>query len=166
MASRWRRIWRGYGADPLHLLALLACFAVAGYVALRLGHEPTLVRMLLWFAAAVVGHDLVLFPLYALADRSVSAALVAIRRRGVERHPMVWPLNYLRVPLIGAGLLLLIFFPGIVQQGQSTYRSATGQSQQPFLARWLLLSAAMVAISAVVYALRLRRVRASARTGD
>jgi hypothetical protein len=59
-----------------------------------------------------------------------------------------------------------MFLPGIVKQGAPTYAAATGQTQQPFLARWLLLSAAMFAISAVVYALRLRHVRLTARTSD
>jgi hypothetical protein len=162
VASRWREIWRGYGADPLHLLALLACFGLAGYASLHVVHESTVVRMSVWFAGAVVGHDLVLFPLYAMADRTLSSALDAVRGRRAGPGPLLSPLNHLRVPAAGAGLLLLIFFPGIVRQGQPTYLSATGQTQQPFLARWLLLSAAMFAISAVVYALRLRRARRSA----
>jgi hypothetical protein len=163
VASLWRRIRRGYGADPLHLLALLACFAVAGYVVLRVVHEPTAVRMLVWFAAAVVGHDLVLFPLDALADRSLSA-LAAVGRRNTGHRPVVSPLNHLRVPAAGAGLLLLMFFPGIVQQGRSSYLAATGQTQQPFLARWLLLTAVLFGVSAIAYALRLRHARTSART--
>jgi hypothetical protein len=160
VATVARRIWRAYGAEPLHLLALLACFGLAGFVALRLSHEATAVRMLVWFAGAVIGHDLVLFPLYALADRSMSAALTAVARRRTGRVPAVPPLNYLRAPAAGAILLLLLFLPGIVQQGRSTYLDATGQTQQPFLARWMLLSAAMFLVSAVTYAWRLRRVRA------
>ena len=31
-----RRLLRWYGAGPLNLLALLACFALAGYAAVRL----------------------------------------------------------------------------------------------------------------------------------
>ena len=32
-----RRLTRWYGANPLHLLALLACFALAGYAATKFG---------------------------------------------------------------------------------------------------------------------------------
>ena len=158
MRSLLGRVGRTYGANPLHLLALLACFALAGYVALRLAHEPLLVRMLIWFLGAVVAHDLVLFPLYALADRSIMAALRALwPRRGTAG--LIPPLNYIRVPALGAGLLFLLFFPGIIRQGQATYLAATGQTQQPYLARWLLLTAAMFAVSAVTYAIRLRQAQ-------
>jgi hypothetical protein len=153
------RVGRIYGANPLHLLVMLACFALAGYVALRLTHEPALVRMLIWFLGAVVAHDFVLFPLYAFADRSLAAALRALwPRRGTAA--LVAPLNYIRVPALGTGLLFLLFFPGIIRQGQATYLGATGQDQQPYLSRWLLLTAAMFAASAVTYAIRLRQAQA------
>ncbi len=153
---------RAYGANPLHLLALLASFAVAGYAAAHLVHQSAFVRILGWVLAAVIGHDLILFPLYALADRSLRAGLGALwpRRGALARVP---PLNYVRVPALGAGLLLLVFLPGIIRQGRSTYEAATGQTQQPFLDRWLLLTGAMFALSALVYAVRLRRLPASER---
>jgi hypothetical protein len=108
-----------------------------------------------WFLAAVIGHDLVLFPLYALADRSLTAALAAMRNRRAGPSPRVSPLNYLRVPTLAAGLSLLLFFPGIIQQGKATYSAATGQSQEPFFGRWLLLVAALYGFSALAYATRL-----------
>jgi hypothetical protein len=52
-------------------------------------------------------------------------------------------------------LTLLVFLPGIIEQGGPAYRAATGQTQDGFLSRWLLLTAAMFAVSAVVYAIRL-----------
>ncbi len=150
----FRRLTRAYGANPLHLLALLACFALAGIVATHLAGDPLVVRMLVWFLAAVIGHDLVLFPLYALADRSLAGVLRVLPTLRRNRTAVVAPLNYLRIPALGAGLLLLLFLPGIIQQGQQTYLSATGQTQQPYLDRWLLLTAALFAASAVVYAVR------------
>jgi hypothetical protein len=108
-----------------------------------------------WFLAAIIGHDLVLFPLYALADRSLTAALAAMRNRRAGPSPRVSPLNYLRVPTLAAGLSLLLFFPGIIQQGKATYSAATGQSQEPFFGRWLLLVAALYGFSALAYATRL-----------
>jgi hypothetical protein len=156
VGDRLTRAMRAYGASPMHLLALLASLAIAGYAVAHLVHQSTFVRILVWFLAAVVGHDLILFPLYALADRSLSGALRALwPSRGVAAR--VSPLNHFRVPAMGAGLLLLVFLPGIVRQGAPTYHAATGQTQQPFLSRWLLLSGAMFALSAIVYAVRLRR---------
>jgi hypothetical protein len=149
-----------YGSHPLHLLTMVSGFALLGYIVATF--KPATLwnpgawwqSIAVWFAAAIVGHDLLLFPLYALADRVVSTR--TNRRPG---HPKVLARNYIRVPALGAGLTLLIFLPGIIQQGRATYQAATGQTQQPFLGRWLLLTAAMFGISAVVYATRLAAAR-------
>jgi len=108
-----------------------------------------------WFLAAIIAHDLVLFPLYALADRSVTSALAAVRGRRKGPSPRVSPLNYVRVPTLATGLSLLLFFPGIIRQGQSSYFAATGQNQQPFFGRWLLLVGTLYGVSALAYAARL-----------
>lgn len=63
--------------------------------------------------------------------------------------------NYLRIPAMVSGLTLLVFWPGIIQQGAQTYMAATGQTQEPFLARLLLLSATTFGLSAMLYAVRL-----------
>ncbi|MGH7882329.1 MAG: hypothetical protein ACREN8_05420 [Candidatus Dormibacteraceae bacterium] len=149
------RIRGFYGAHPLHLLALLGCFALAGYAALQTSSDPSWPTITLWFLGAIIAHDLVLFPLYALADRSLSAGLRSLWP-GPGRTPTRVPaVNHLRVPLLGTGLLFLLFFPGIIQQGHQSYLNATGQTQEPYLNRWLLLTAAMFAISAITYAGRL-----------
>lgn len=148
------RIRRFYGANPLHLLVLLGCFALTGYVLLRLLENPSLPGMLVWFGAAVVSHDLLLFPLYALADRGL-AGITRVLRRGRRTPPAVPAVNYIRLPILGSGLLLLMFLPGIVQQGAGTYRAATGQTQEPFLGNWLLITATLFVLSAMLYAARL-----------
>jgi hypothetical protein len=157
------RVRRAYGAHPLHLLALVACFALAGYVATHLAGDPLVVRMLIWFGGAVVGHDLLLFPLYALADRSLRGVLGLLPTTRLNRAPVVSPLNYVRVPALGTALLLVVFLPGIIQQGARTYLSATGLTQAPYLGRWLILTAVMFGASAVVYAIRTRRASAPER---
>lgn len=154
LRSTMNRFSEFCGANPLQLLALIGCFALAGYVYLQISAEPALPRMLLWFAGAVVAHDLVLFPVYALADRSLTGATDMLRAHR-RTPPAVPAINYIRLPALGSGLLLLLFFPGIIEQGSATYLAATGQTQQPFLGRWLLITAALFAISAVLYAIRL-----------
>ncbi|MGI8721185.1 MAG: hypothetical protein ACR2JG_03050 [Geodermatophilaceae bacterium] len=67
--------------------------------------------------------------------------------------------NYVRVPVLASGLLFLLFFPGITGQGASSYLAATGQTQEPFLTRWLLLTALGFGVSAITYALRVGRAR-------
>ena len=103
---------------------------------------------------AIIGHDLVLFPLYALADRLLT---LPVEHR--KRQPRVPAVNYVRLPALGSALTLLVFLPGIIEQGAPTYRAATGQTQDPFLGRWLLLTTAMFAISACAYAFRLAITR-------
>jgi hypothetical protein len=78
-----------------------------------------------------------------------------VRNRRAGPPPRVSALNYLRVPTLAAGLSLLLFFPGIIQQGQVSYVAATGQNQHPFFGRWLLLVATLYGFSALIYAARL-----------
>lgn len=158
MNSRPKVFARYYGAHPLHLLTMLAGFALLGYVLIAV--RPAALwnpgswwqSVAVWFAAAIIAHDLVLFPLYALAD-AVLGRLPG--RRLTPETPKVAVRNYIRVPALGAGLTLLVFLPGIIEQGAATYQAATGQTQQPFLGRWLLLVAALFAGSAISYATRL-----------
>ena len=150
MMTRFRNV---YGSHPLHLLTLIAGFALLGYVIATIGPaalwnpKTWWQSIAVWFAAAVIVHDLVLFPVYALADRILLPSL----RLSVS----VPVLNYVRVPALASGLTLLVFLPGIIEQGAPTYLAATGQTQDPFLGRWLLLTAAVFAASAVVYGIRL-----------
>ncbi|OBK99201.1 hypothetical protein A5646_01830 [Mycobacterium sp. 1245499.0] len=164
MRSAFTRI---YGSHPLHLLTMIAGFALLGYVVVVI-RPATLWNphvwwqsIIVWFAAAIVTHDLVLFPVYACADRLLSRARAQASPQRADAGVPV--LNHLRVPALGAGLTLLVFLPGILGQGASTYRAATGQTQDPFFGRWLLLTAAMFAVSAGIYAARLAMGRRRTR---
>ena len=64
-----RRFLSWYGAGPLRLLTMLACLALAGYAAAEL-LPNNFIGIPVWFIGAVIGHDLLLMPLYTLADRS------------------------------------------------------------------------------------------------
>jgi hypothetical protein len=146
--TRWSR---AYGASGWHLALMLASLAVVAYVVATLGltalWDPDVwwQSIVVWFVGAVVLHDLVLFPAYALADRLLT--------RGRSRSSAAVPLvNYVRVPTLAAGLTLLLFFPGILRRGGSTYANATGLDQDPFLLRWLLLAGAGYLLSALLYA--------------
>ncbi|RFZ45304.1 hypothetical protein DAVIS_01134 [Mycobacterium marinum] len=166
MRELTRRFGRYYGAHPLHLLTMLAGLALVGYIVATfkiatLWNPGTWWQSIaVWFAAAVIGHDLVAFPVYSLVDRIFAVRWG--RARSGSREVSVR--NYLRIPAMGSALTLLIFLPGIIEQGASTYHAATGETQEPFLGRWLLLTAVMFALSAATYAVRLvlaRRRRVS-----
>ncbi|MDQ3153402.1 MAG: hypothetical protein M3R63_17390 [Actinomycetota bacterium] len=143
---------RWYGAGPLHLLAFLASFALAGYAALKLfGGNP--VGVGIWFVGCIVGHDLLLFPLYALADSS----LVAVLRRRPAAATVPW-VNHVRFPAVVSGILLLVWAP-LVFRLSVGYESITSLTTEPYLERWLAVTGVLFAASAALYALRLRAAR-------
>lgn len=156
-----------YGASPLHLLLTLACFALALYAGIRLLKGDT-IGVAIWFVGAALVHDLLLLPAYSLTDR---AAQHLFRGRTPGAGPGPRPsVNYLRVPLFIAGVLFLVWWPLILRQG-GHYTAYTALSADGFLARWLLITAGLFIVSAIVLLvrtwLRLRperkEVRAQAR---
>jgi hypothetical protein len=148
---------RFYGENPMHLLALLGCFALVGAVVLELYPNPSAPLILLWFVGAVIAHDLVLYPLYALADRSLVVARWA-RRRVSARAVSVAATNHIRLPVMGSVLVGLIWLPTI--SGHAAFVAYFASDLPPtvdFVERWLLITAALFLLSAVVYAVRLGR---------
>ena len=113
---------RVYGSHPLHLLTMLSGFALLGYI-LATFKPATLWNpgswwqsIVVWFAAAVIAHDLLLFPLYALADRVLSARTGRPGDRPAATQKC-WPATTFGFRPWAAGLTLLIFLPGIIEQG-------------------------------------------------
>jgi hypothetical protein len=226
--ASWVRRW--YGANPLHLLALLAAFALAGYAVRAVIMSGQWTGFAEWFAVAIIGHDLLLFPLYSLADLSLRHLLpggshgrlpaaqpaargpfeafqpvgsgpsppsappsappggtsVTLRPAPAQPAPAqpapaqpapaqpapaqptpaqpggvaaAWPplLNYVRIPVIFSLLLLMTFFPLILGLSEPELHRASGLTTEPYLWRWLGVTGVMFAISAVSYAVRIRR---------
>ncbi|MEU5199327.1 hypothetical protein [Streptomyces scabiei] len=134
--------------SPLQLPLLACSFALASYAGVRLLADDWF-QVALWFVGVALVHDLVLLPLYAMADRAVVGSLGAVGHRE-------WAL-YVRVPAALSGLLLLVWFPLISGRVADHYPSATGLSGEGFLARWLLITAVLFGGSALLLMLRLRR---------
>lgn len=153
-----------YGAGPMHLLLMLGVLSLAGLTVLQLGlaalwnSDTWWQSIVVWFVGAAIAHDLVVFPAYALADR-----LLALRR---TTHPSVPVRNHVRVPVLATALTFLVFFPGILQQGSGAHLRASGLTQEPYLERWLLLSAAFFLLSGLVYAVRHLTSRSSRNGQD
>ncbi len=152
-----RRLRYEYGAGPLHLLGVLAMMLVVVYAALRIADVSQPRDVLVWFGGAIVAHDLVLFPLYATLALIVYRVGRALRRAGAAQ--VAW-LNHVRVPAVLSGLLLLVWLPLIAGLGRESFVRAAGYEPDGYLTRWLLVTAAMFAASAVVYAYSVRRFRA------
>ena len=150
MIARFRR---HYGAGPLHLLGLLASFALVGYAVSKIVQLPEAERLGVWFVGGAIGHDLILWPLYALADRGA----LRVARRHPDRLPAVPWINYVRVPVVLSAVLLTVSFPLVLRLSPGTYTAATGLTPAPYLTRWLLISGALFAAAAVAYALRVGR---------
>jgi len=155
----WLR--RRYGAGPAHLVLLVSSFAIAAAAIVRFfdpGSEGT--SILIWFVAAIVVHDLVLFPLYSLLDLLGRRAL-----GGLPVRPPVSVRNHLRVPAALSGLLFLVYLPLILKLGSATYRAAAGVEPSGYFTRWLLVTAILFGISAIAYVVRLRRAARDSRKG-
>ncbi len=130
-----------------------------------------------WFAVAIIAHDLLLFPLYSLADLSIRSLLPRWAVRGpanagqatgtpataAQTAPGPPVLNYIRIPVVFSLLLLAVFFPLILGLSQGAYHRASGLGTQPYLWRWLAITGVLFAGSAVCYAWRWRRATARTR---
>jgi len=154
-----RRFLRWYGASPLHLLTMLGSFALAGYATAEL-LPGDVAGILVWLVGAVIGHDLILMPLYTLADRSA----MAVFRHRPPRLPAVPWINYLRVPAALSGMLLLIWFPLILRL-PAHFTATTTLSLDPYLWHWLFVTGALFLLSAAALAVRLRRGSRGTRKG-
>ncbi|WP_431946038.1 hypothetical protein [Actinacidiphila sp. bgisy167] len=153
------RSLRWYGASPLHLLVLLCSLAVTGYACVRLFAQRP-VEVAIWLVGAAILHDLILLPLYSLADLSARSVL----RHRVQDTPALPWINHVRVPAFLSGVLLLTWFPLILRLS-GPYEAATGLSDDVYLGRWLAVTAVLFGLSAVVLAARLGRARRRARGG-
>lgn len=138
---------RWYGEGPLHLLLLVATFALAGYAGVRLLAGDTF-AIVVWFIGSALLHDLVLLPLYASADLALHRAL----------GPRTGLVNYVRVPAFLSGLLLLMWWP-LITRHAVRYEPYSGLSLDVFLGNWLLITGLLFAGSALLLAVRTARLR-------
>lgn len=156
---------RRYGAPSLHLLLALASFALAGYAGVRLLKGDTL-GVVVWFVGAAVLHDLVLLPLYTLADRALQALLRVGDDHPPGRSTRAVNIGYVRVPVFLSGLLLLVYFPLILRR-VGDYTLLTGLPDDPFWEHWLLITAGLFTASAVLLTARMvLSAGGSADSGD
>jgi hypothetical protein len=143
-----------YGAQPLHLIAVVASLLLSGYGLLRITEIPGSTRILIWLLACALLHDLVALPLYSLLLRIAhGTATRAITSRAMAVHA----LNHIRVPAGLSLLLLAVYSPLILRIAPEEYHATTGLEVDGYLGKWLLICAAMFVISGVIYAVRLRR---------
>jgi hypothetical protein len=137
---------------------MIGCLALAGFAAVEL-LPNNFIGIPVWLIGAVIGHDLILMPLYTLADRSA----MAVFRHRPPRLPAVPWINYLRVPAALSGLLLLIWFP-LIFRLPTRFPATTTLPLDPYVWHWLGVTGALFLLSAAALAVRLRASRP--RTGS
>ena len=128
---------KAYGASPAHLAGHLVLLALAGYVLMQLFDVRAFANILLWFVGAALLHDLVLAPGYLAIDRLL------------VRAPRL--VNFVRIPLLVAGLLLLVWFPLILALSSGSYERVAGIPVEGYATRWLGASAALFALSGLAF---------------
>ncbi|WP_221772651.1 MULTISPECIES: hypothetical protein [unclassified Streptomyces] len=144
------------GEPPWYPPLLLCSFALTAYAGTRLlgGDDP--LGVVLWVVGAALLHDLVLLPLYTAADRAAGALPPPRRRSGADGAapdaagapaPYRPGINHLRIPALLSGLLLLVWWP-LVSGPPARYEGNTGLSADGFTERWLVMTAALFALSA------------------
>jgi hypothetical protein len=126
---------------PLFVLAHAALLPFAAWALLEILGGRSAERIAIWLVACVVAHDLVLMPLYSGADR----ALRAVAGDAI---------NHVRIPAALSLLMLGVFWGTIAGRGEPAYRRVSGLEFDGYATRWLLVSAALFAGSAVLYLLR------------
>jgi hypothetical protein len=125
----------------MRLLAYLALLPLCAWALLEMIDGRAAQRIAVWLVACVVVHDLVLFPLYSGADRAL-------------RRIAGGAINYVRIPAALSVLLLVVFWGTISGAGARAYTAVSGQEFDGYATRWLLVTAALFAGSAVLYRLR------------
>ncbi|MFE9244812.1 hypothetical protein [Nocardiopsis sp. NPDC006938] len=164
MTSLPRRV---YGASPWHLLLMVGVLALIAYAGTRLLHGGDPWMIAVWFAGGALLHDLVLVPAYTLVGRAVRRVGRRVGRhagRGAGRRGSTAVPDLVLVPATASGLLLLVYLP-LILGPPDAYVSKTGLTGEPFAARWLLVSAVLLAASAAVGAARARRAARRDRPG-
>lgn len=152
-----------YGAQPLHLIAVVSSLLLCGYALLRITEIPGGGRVLIWLLLAALLHDLVALPLYSGLSRLTHGAAEATTG---DRASMLMALNHVRIPAGLSLLLLVVYSPLILRFDPTRYLDTTGLSLDVYLGRWLLISAALFLISGIVLAIRLRRGALEADVGS
>jgi hypothetical protein len=125
-------------------LGHLVLIAITAWVLAQMFHvnvAPQPLNLALWLLLGALVHDLLLLPLYAAAD-------ALIRRLP---GPLV---NHVRFPVAISAVLLLVWFPLILQRQPSGYVNALGRQPPDYLGRWLAVTAGLFVLSALVLAVR------------
>ena len=126
-----------YGASPIHLLAHLILLPLIGWALLTVLDFRAASNVVLWLVCAVILHDLILLPAYSILDRLAQTLTPG-------------SVNYVRVPAGLSLLMLLVFWSTIRGKGDGAFHYVSGLKYEGYFGRWLLVTAALFAVSGAV----------------
>lgn len=145
--SRFRE---NYGAGPLHLLSSVAMGAIVIYALSQIAGASEPIDFAIWFAGAVIAHDMIAFPLYSVLG------LIA---GGATAKAPANTINYIRVPAFLSAIAFVVFFPFILGIDADYFQEKTGVEPSGYFEKWLLLTAVLALASALLFAINLRRAK-------
>ncbi len=125
-------------------LGHIALIAATAWLLAQMFHvrvAPQPLNLGLWLLLGALVHDLLLLPIYSGAD-----ALV----RRLPR-PLI---NHVRFPLAISAVLLLVWFPLILNRQPANFVNALGREPPDYLGRWLAVTGGLFVLSALLYAVR------------
>ena len=150
MISVWKKV---YGESPLHLLGQLVAFGIAAYAFTQIIDVASTdnLSLAIWFLGGALLHDLLFVPIYLVLD--------LIARLGLQDHALrrVRAINHIRFPVAISGVMFFMFFPLILGKNEGIFERTAGEPNPDYFQRWLLITVVVFAVSALAYAVRLRR---------
>ena len=179
---------RLYGKNPLHLAGHLIVIGITAYllsIMFQARFAPEPLNLVLWLLGGAVLHDAVLLPIYGvlnaaftrgvgggdgtsvkeLAMGPAQSSKVSAAERSAAQPPTsrdaqraVPVINHIRTPIVVSAVLFLVFLPRILERQPQNFLNALGHEPPDFFARWLFVTALLIAGSAVLYGMR--RIRA------
>lgn len=152
---------------PLGAVRLIAHFAVIAIAAFAISRTFEVastdnLNFIIWLVAGAILHDVVLLPLYSLAD--------FVSRLAMSDHPLrrIRAANHVRFPAAISLVVFLVYSPTILNRNPGTFERLSGRPQATDpLEAWLWITLGLFAVSGAALAIRLlldgRQQRAPSR---
>ena len=130
----------------------LAVIAIAAFAVSRTFEVASTdnLNFLIWLVAGAVLHDVVLLPLYSLAD--------LVTRLAMSDHPLrrIHAANHVRFPAAISLVVFLVYAPTILDRNPGTFERLSGRPQATDpLEAWLWITLGLFVVSGATLAVRL-----------
>ena len=143
---------RGRPLTAIKVAANLAVVAVAAFAMSRTFEVASTddLNFVIWLVAGAILHDIVLLPIYSIAD--------LVSRLAMSDHPLrrIRAANHVRVPAAISLVVLLVYSPTILDRNPGTFERLSGRPQATDpLEAWLWITLGLFVVSGAALAIRL-----------